>query len=124
MKGTLGHQCWVVPDGYLPHGEADGAVSHEALCVLNSGRDTANLTVSVYLEETPPLTFTARVPAERTRHVRVDELRDSEGRAVPREVPYAVVVRSDVPIVVQHSRMDVSSPRLALMTAIAHPVAD
>lgn len=120
---ALGHRCWVVPDGYLPGSEHEGAVSHEAVCVLNTGDGDANLTVSVYFEDAPPLTFSASVPAERCRHLRVDELRDDGGRSVPTETPYAAVVRSDGPIVVQHSRLDVSSPRLALMTTIAHPVA-
>lgn len=119
---ALGHRCWVVPDGYLPAGEAEGTVSHEAICVLNTGDDDASLRVAIYLEDADPLEFTATVPAQRTRHLRVDDLRDGDGRAVPRQTPYAAVVRSDVPIVVQHSRLDVSSPRTALMTTIAHPV--
>jgi hypothetical protein len=119
---ALGHRSWVVPDGYLPAGEVDGLVSHEAICVLNTGDQDAHLRVTVYLEDADPLEFTANVPAQRTRHLRVDDLRDGDGRAVPRQTPYAVVVRADRPVVVQHSRLDVSTPRTALMTTIAHPV--
>ena len=42
------------------------------------------------------------------------------GQTIPREVPYAILVESDRPIVVQCSRLDVSQPEYALMTTIAY----
>lgn len=120
-RQLLGRRSWVVPDGYLPSGEFDEFSSHEAVCLLNTGEVDARLEFTVYLEDAEPMTFVAGVPAQRTRHVRVDRLRDADGRSVPRETPFALTVRSDIPVVVQYSRMDVSSPRMALMTTMAFP---
>jgi hypothetical protein len=40
---------------------------------------------------------------------------------VPRDTDYASVIESDVPIVVQHTRLDSHQSALALMSAIAYP---
>jgi hypothetical protein len=120
---AFGERRWLIPDGYLPRGTADGFDSHEAVCVLNTGGDDADLELIVYLEDAPPLgPFVVTVPAERTRHVRTDHLEATDGRRVPHEVPYAVLVTSTVPVSVQHSRMDTRSRSMALMTTAAIPV--
>lgn len=125
MARALGSRRWLIPDGYLPTGSADGLDSHEAVCVLNTGAQDADLTFTIYLEDEPPLgPFEVRVPGERTRHVRTDHLTAADGRQVPRDVPYAVLVTSDVPVSVQHSRMDVRSTAMALMTTAAISVDD
>lgn len=121
MRDPLGRRCWVVPDGYLPRGKSDGLCSHEAVCLLNTGESDAHLALTVYLEDADPMTFTASVPSRRTRHLRLDQFRDPGGRSIPRETAFALTIRSDVPVVVQHSRMDVRSPRMALMTTMAFP---
>ena len=51
--------------------------------------------------------------------MRFDELRVPE--EVPRGTDYASVIQSDVPIVVQHSRLDSRQPANALLTTIAYP---
>ena len=55
----------------------------------------------------------------RTLHLRFDDLRGPE--AVPRGRDHASVLRSDVPIVVQHTRLDARQAESALMTTIAFP---
>ncbi len=45
---------------------------------------------------------------------------NDEGKRIPRNKPYAILVQSDRPIVVQCSRLDVSQPEYALMTTIAY----
>jgi hypothetical protein len=122
-----GAHVWLIPDGYLP--EADPSdlggdqVSHEAICVLNSGTQDAALRITFYFEDRPPLRDVAVVvPAERTRHIRTDRPEQLAGHALPRGVPYAVRLTSDRPVVVQHSRLDTSAAALALMTTLAHPV--
>lgn len=123
VHGPLGATTWLIPDGYLPTGSADGFDSHEAFCVLNTGAQRADLEVWVYLEDDEPVgPVRLEIPARRTRHVRVDGLTLPDGRSVPRDVPYAAVVRSDVPVTVQYSRMDMRSPAMALATTMAHPV--
>ena len=58
-----------------------------------------------------------RVPARRTLHVRFNDLDDPA--PVPRDTDYASVIESDVPIVVQHTRLDSRRAELALLTTIA-----
>jgi len=59
------------------------------------------------------------VPAMRTRHIRFNELEEPE--PIPRGADYASVIRSDVPIVVQHTRLDSRQPANALVTTMACP---
>lgn len=118
---ALGGRTWLIPDGYQPVGDAGDLDSHEAVCVLNTGVQVAHLELTAYLEDAPPVgPFQIEVAGQRTRHIRVDSLVTSHGERVPVDVPYAMVVNSDVPISVQHSRMDLRSPSMALMTTLAH----
>ncbi|HEX8907940.1 MAG TPA: sensory rhodopsin transducer, partial [Anaeromyxobacteraceae bacterium] len=57
------------------------------------------------------------VPARRTLHLRFDDLRDPE--PIPRATDYASLVESDVPIVVQHTRLDARQADTALLSTIA-----
>jgi hypothetical protein len=50
--------------------------------------------------------------------VRFNDLRDPA--PVPRDTPYASVIEADVPVVVQHTRLDTRQPALALLSTIAH----
>ena len=45
--------------------------------------------------------------------------RERGGRRVPKAIDFASVIRSDVAIVVQHTRLDSWQPENALMTTIA-----
>jgi hypothetical protein len=47
---------------------------------------------------------------------RVDEL----GIELPRETPFAYAVESDLPVVLQHSRLDTTAGGYTLMTTIAY----
>ena len=41
---------------------------------------------------------------------------------IPQDVPYAVMVESDQPVVVQYSRLDTTQAEMSLMTTMAHPM--
>ena len=60
------------------------------------------------------------VPARRTLHVRFNDLADPA--PVPRDTDYSSLIESDVPIVVQHTRLDSRQAALALLSTIAFPV--
>lgn len=60
----------------------------------------------------------------RTNHIRMDKIKSKDGYTIPKDTPYALIVESDTPIVVQYSRLDTSSTNMALMTTIAYPVDD
>lgn len=119
-----GRRVWYIPDGYLPvhRPEQTDLVSHESLCLLNPSSHEAHVTLTVYFEDREPLRGIAlTVPPERTWHVRLDRPEHLGGHALPRGVSYALKVESDVPIIVQLSRMDVTQPNLALMTTMGFP---
>ncbi len=114
---------WLIPDGYIPEESTGTQLSHEAICVLNATDEKANLSFTFYFEDRDPIKdVRVTVPPERTRHIRTDLPEHLAGATVPKGVPYAVRVACDVPVTVQHSRMDTSQEALALMTTMAHPV--
>ena len=122
-KRPAGERKWVIPDCYLPEKSSGGLVSHESTCVLNLGPRPASLVFTAYFEDRPPVPrLLARCPSQRTMHVRVDSLRNLKGQSIPKGVPFALLVESNVPIVVQHTRLDTTQPALALMTTMAFPV--
>ena len=96
-------------------------VSHEAICVLNlSGKD-ANIDITLYFEDREPMNgIHAVCRHERANHIRLDRVVTEDGRKIPKNTPYAVLVESDRPVVVQASRLDVSQPEYALMTTMAY----
>ena len=55
----------------------------------------------------------------RTCHYRFNELQEPE--KVPLDTDYASVIESDVPIVVQHTRLDSRASEIALLSTIAWP---
>lgn len=120
---AAGHHLWYIPDGYLPPTSAPGSyVSHESVCVLNTGLRDATVRLTLYFEHQEPLRdITNVVPAERTLHIRMDKPEFTGGQRLPRGVPYAIRVESNEPIIVQHSRLDATQPALALFTTLGFP---
>jgi hypothetical protein len=122
MSEPIGRKRWAIAEGYIPDGSAGPGrelESHEALCVLNAGDLDAHLVVTLYYEDREPAgPYRITIPARRTLHVRMNDLDDPE--PIPRATPYASVVESDVPIVVQFSRMDTRRAENALLTSIGY----
>lgn len=119
-EGT-GRRRWVIPEGYIPGGSTGPEpqmTSHETFCVLNASERDANLEVTLYFSDRDPVgPYRVAVPARRTRHVRFDELDDPE--PVPVDTDYASVIESDVPVVVQHTRLDSRQAENALLSTLA-----
>jgi len=59
------------------------------------------------------------IPARRTKHLRFNNFHDPE--KIPADTPYSSLIESDVPIVVQHTRLDSRQAENALLTTIAFP---
>lgn len=126
MAVSIGRTRWVIPEGYIP-GESTGPepqmTSHETFCVLNAGDREANLSVTVYFTDRDPVgPYRVKVPPRRTKHVRFNELDDPE--PIPTDTDYASVINSDVPVVVQHTRLDSRQAENALLSTIAYPAAE
>jgi hypothetical protein len=120
---AIGRRRWAIPEGYIPSESAfsdPALISHEAACILNAGDQDAQITITLYFTDRDPAgPYRTIVPARRTHHLRFNDLKQPE--PVPRDTPYASVIESDVPIVVQHTRLDSRRAELALMTTIAYP---
>jgi hypothetical protein len=121
--GALGKTRWVIAEGYIPGastGNGRAFESHETACMLNAGTRDAHVSITLYFAEREPAgPYRITVPARRTRHVRFNDLTEPE--RVPRDTDYSSVIESDVPIVVQHTRLDSRQAALALLSTIAYP---
>ena len=117
---------WAIPEGYIPDGSTGPEpdfTSHDTACLLNAGDRDARVLITVYFSDREPAgPFRVDVPARRTLHLRFNELDDPE--PIPRGTDYASVIESDVPIVVQYSRLDSRQAENALLTTMAFPVPD
>ncbi|MFC9711666.1 sensory rhodopsin transducer [Paenibacillus sp. NPDC056933] len=119
---ATGRTCWVIPDGYIPPDSSGSLESHESICVLNTGTTDAQLQITIYFEDREPLEdIVAVVPARRTKHIRTASLKSGE-QLIPPGVPYAITVSSNVPVIIQYSRLDSTQPELALMSVMAFPL--
>ena len=116
-----GRQRWYVPDAYLPGDSSHGVESHESACLLNTGSADARVRLTFYFEDREPVgPVEVLLAARRTRHVRLTDPAALSGVELPRDVPFAYAVESDVPIVVQHSRLDTSAGAYTLATTVAY----
>ncbi|MNE87313.1 Anabaena sensory rhodopsin transducer [compost metagenome] len=61
------------------------------------------------------------VQGRRTKHIRTSSLMKN-GAPIPIGVPYAIEVLSDIPIIVQYSRLDSTQAENTLMSTIAYAV--
>lgn len=120
---TIGNKIWAIAEGYIPgwsHGPAPQFTSHETACLFNAGDEEAHVEIRVYFSDREPLgPYRVTVPARRTKHLRFNDLKDPA--PIPRETDYSSVISSDVPIIVQHTRLDSRQAESALLSTMAYP---
>ena len=122
-KKSIGAKVWLIADSYLPDQSTGGLRSHESVCVLNLNKRPAKLKITVYFEDREPLTgLEAECPPQRTVHVRMEQIKSRNGEMIPIAKPMALMVESNLDVVVQHTRLDTTQPALALMTTMAYPL--
>ena len=117
----IGRTRWAIAEGYIPsygHGHEPEFTSHETACLLNVSDQDAQVVITIFFTDREPAgPYRVMVPARRTRHVRFNDLTDPE--PIPRGTDYASLIESDVPIVVQHTRLDSRQAETALLSTIA-----
>lgn len=120
---SIGAKCWAIAEGYIPagsHGPEPQFTSHETVCILNTSDSDAQVTITIFYSDREPAgPYRLTVPARRTRHVRFNNLTDPE--PIPLDTDFASVIESDVPVVVQHTRLDSRQAENALLSTIAYP---
>ncbi len=121
MTNPIGRRAWAIAEGYIPPastGTSREMTSHETVCILNAGDEEAQVEITVYFADREPVgPYKFTVGARRTRHVRFNEFTDPE--PVPKGTDYSSVIVSNVPVVVQHTRLDTRQPALALLSTMA-----
>lgn len=119
---AMGKRRWAIAEGYIPPSRPDDSyelMSHEAACILNAGDREARLEITIFFTNREPAgPFRLTIPPRRTCHLRFNELSDPE--KIPVNTPYSSVIESDVPVVVQHTRLDSRQAALALLSTVAY----
>lgn len=122
MTAPLGRLRWAIAEGYIPswgNGPEPEFTSHETACILNASDEDAHVAITAYFADREPVgPYRLTVPARRTIHQRFNDLTDPE--PIPKGLTYASVIESDVPIVVQHTRLDSRQAENALLSTIAY----
>lgn len=117
----IGHRRWAIAEGYIPSGSCSTdrtLVSHETACILNAGDREAHVVVTIcFADREPAGPYRVVVPPRRTYHMRFNDLTDPE--PIPLDTDYSSVFESDVPIVVQHTRLDSRRAEISLLSTIA-----
>ena len=122
---AYGKKTWLIPDTYLNSISKINPISHESVCVLNTSDADAKIKLTLFFEDRDKRDdFESFCEAGKTHHIRLDKIRSKNNESIPRDVPYAILIESNVEIVVQYSRLDTSAAEMALMTTIAYPVED
>jgi len=123
-SGAVGRTRWAIAEGYIPgwsHGPDRLFTSHETACLLNTSDSDAHVQITLYFTDREPAgPYRVTVAARRTRHLRFNDLTDPE--PVPLATDYASIIESDVPIVVQFTRLDSRQAENALISTIAYPI--
>jgi hypothetical protein len=119
----IGQTMWAIPEGYIPgqsHGPAPTMTSHEACCILNASDNQAHVVITIFFEDRDPAgPYKFTIPPRRTKHLRFNNFEDPQ--KIPVDTPYSSLIESDVPIVVQHTRLDSRQAENALLSTIAYP---
>jgi hypothetical protein len=121
----IGQKRWAIAEGYIPSQSSfsDAAlISHETACILNAGAQQAQVRITVYFADREPIgPYRVTVAPRRTLHLRFNDLQDPA--PIPRDTPYSSVFESDVPIVVQHTRLDSRHAEVSLLSTVAFAAA-
>lgn len=122
MKRPIGKKVWAIAEGYIPswsNGPEPQFTSHETACILNTADEDAHVEITIFFSDREPVgPYKVTVPARRTQHLRFNNLKDPE--PIPEDTDYASVFVSDVPVIVQHTRLDSRQAENGLLTTIAY----
>ncbi|MBV6486573.1 MAG: sensory rhodopsin transducer [Pseudorhodoplanes sp.] len=118
---AIGRTRWAIPEGYIPSQSVSqdrALLSHETACILNVNDRDAHIVLTVFFANREPIVYRVTVPARRTLHLRFNDLKEPE--PIPLDTDYASVFEADLPIVVQHTRLDSRRAEIALLSTLAY----
>ena len=118
----IGRTHWAIAEGYIPSQSSfsePALASHETACILNAGDRDAQVRITIYFANREPIgPYRVTVAARRTLHLKFNDLTDPA--PIPRDTDYASVFEADVPIIVQHTRLDSWRAEVSLLSTIAY----
>jgi hypothetical protein len=119
---SIGSRHWAIAEGYIPSQSSfsdPALVSHETACILNAGDKEARVRITIYFADREPIgPYRVTVSPRRTLHLRFNDLTDPA--PIPRDTAYSSTFESDVPIVVQHTRLDSRHAEVSLLSTTAY----
>ncbi|MDT0649010.1 sensory rhodopsin transducer [Autumnicola edwardsiae] len=121
---AIGKIDWAFSAGRIPfknNGEEPLFMSHDKIAVLNTSEENAIVELLIFYEDQKPVgTYEILVRAKRLRKIRFNDLIAPE--AVQLERNYSCLIQTNVPVVIQFSRMNTGANSNAEMSTIAFPV--
>jgi hypothetical protein len=117
----IGRKRWSIAEGYIPSRSSftdHALISHETACILNASDQEAHVSITVFFADREPVVYRVTVPPRRTLHLRFNDLK--EPAIIPRDTDFSSVFESDVPVIVQHTRLDSRHAEVTLMSTTAY----
>jgi len=118
----IGRRRWAIAEGYIPSQSSFSdrtLISHETACILNAGDNDAHVEITIFFANREPVgPYRVTVAARRTLHLRFNDLKDPA--PVPRDTDYSSVFESDVPVILQHTRLDSRHAEVSLLSTTAY----
>lgn len=119
-----GKKNWYIADGWIPMPdprENSGYKGHEALSVLNCNPKPAKIIVDFYFEDREPIeNIELIIPAKRVKCFRLDKPEEIGGVDLGRLNQYSIRVRSNVEVVCQFGRLDVTQPNCSYIGCMGY----
>lgn len=122
-KNRMGKNSWYIVDGYRPP-EGPGQCEyegHEAIMILNCNKESAHCLIDVFFEDKPPvlgIPYTAS--AERISCFRSNDPVVFKDCRLDVNTQYSLRIRSDIGVIVQYGRCDITQPNLAYIAALGY----
>ncbi|WPR74513.1 sensory rhodopsin transducer [Algoriphagus sp. NG3] len=124
MEKNWGKKIWGFPGGFIPAGSTGKEpemLSKDEISILNTAKTDAEILITIYYADRNPVSgYSITVKAERVKQFRVNDLIDPH--AIPLGLPYAAILESSVPVIVQWSKQVTADGKLGLMGSMAYPI--
>ena len=113
MKEAVGKKNWIFADGDLPPAGDKEPFGHESIMVLNLNEEKADLEIDLYFDNKEPvLGLKESLDAQRVKSIYMHKAVGEQQYKVPFG-QYAIVLRSNIPVVAVFGRLDVRQPNMA-----------
>ena len=112
---------WYIVDGYRPPEEAGSAEyeGHEAIMILNCNDKDAHCVLDVYfMDREPVLGIPFIAPARRISCFRSNDSDVFGDLKLDVNQQYSLCIKSDIGVIVQYGRCDISQPNLAYIATL------